>query len=317
MLRFHTVGGKRTSIAALSGLSLFCIGLAGAPKYRDWSPPQNLGSAINSPAEDFGPAISKNGLSLYFTSTRPGGLGGEDLWVARRSKKDGPWTTPVNLGPILNTDANERSPALSRNGHHLYFATNRPGGSGGIDIWVSWRHDTHDDLAWQAPVNLGPQLNSAATDAGPTSWENDDGGIPLLFLASNRPGGAGALDIYVSRLTASGTFGVPDLVAELNGNTNDLTPFLRHDGLEIIISSARPGGSGAQDLWVSTRDDPADAWSTPEHLGPVLNSSGNDNFPALTSDGETLLFSSDRPGGAGGTDIYVSTRSKRGRAHKN
>jgi Tol biopolymer transport system component len=302
-------------MAAVAGLGLLCIRLAGAPGYREWSPAENL-AVLNSSAEDFAPAISKNGLSLYFTSTRPGGFGGEDLWVARRSRRDGPWATPVNLGPILNTDANERSPALSRNGHHLYFATTRPGGSGGFDIWVSWRHDTHDDLGWQPPVNLGPQLNSAATDAGPAYWENDDGGIPLLFLASNRPGGPGGLDIYVSQLTATGTFGAPALVAELNGASNDLTPGIRHDGLEILFASARAGGVGAQDLWVSTRDEAGDAWTTPEHLGPAINSSFNDNFPVLSADRETLFFSSDRPGGSGGQDIYVSSRSKRGRAHK-
>ena len=174
---------------------------------------------------------------------------------------DDPWGQPVNLGSIINTAANERSPGLSRDGHHLFFATTRPGGSGGFDIWVSWRHDTRDDFGWQTPVNLGAQFNSAATDAGPAYFENDDAGVPLLFLASNRPGGAGGLDIYVSELTASGSFGPPVLVNELSGAANDLTPGVRHDGLEIIIASNRAGTIGAQDLWVSTRNAVGDPWS--------------------------------------------------------
>ena len=238
-------------MALLAGLGLWSVYLGAAPMYSDWSQPTNLGPSVNSAAQDFAPHVSKNGLSLYFASTRPGGLGGEDLWVSKRTSTDDPWEPPVNLGSTINTDANERSPGLSRDGHYLYFATTRPGGSGGFDIWVSWRHDTRDDFGWQPPVNLGAQLNSPATDAGPAYFENDDAGVPLLFLASNRAGGAGGLDIYVSELTASGLFGPPVLVDELSGAFNDLTPGVRHDGLESD-HRIQPGGSfGAQDLWVS------------------------------------------------------------------
>ena len=119
------------------------------------------------------------------------------------------------------------------------------------------------------------------------------------------------MDIYVSELTASGLFGPPVLVNELSGAANDLTPAVRHDGLEIIIASNRVGTIGAQDLWVSTRKAVGDPWSAPVNLGAAINSSFNDNFPSLSSDRETLFFSSDRPGGSGGSDIYISTRSKR------
>jgi Tol biopolymer transport system component len=310
-MAFRTFRGIHTGLALLTGLGLWSVDLGAGPKYSDWSPATNLGSGVNSAAEDFAPHISKNGLSLYFASTRPGGLGGEDLWVSKRSSIEAPWGEPMNLGSILNSDANERSPGLSRDGRHLYFATTRPGGSGGFDIWVSWRHDTRDDLGWQTPVNLGAQFNSVATDAGPAYFENDEAGVPLLFLASNRAGGAGGLDIYVSELTASGSFGPPVLVNELSGALNDLTPGVRHDGLELFIASNRLGSIGAQDLWVSSRGTAGDPWLAPVNPGPALNSSGNDNFPSVSSDRETLFFSSDRPGGSGGLDIYVSTRSKR------
>jgi Tol biopolymer transport system component len=307
---FRTFRIKNTSGSLLAGSALLSAYLCAAPGYSDWSAPVNLGPSVNSPAEDFAPHTSKNGLSLYFASTRPGGLGGEDLWVSKRARTDDPWGTPVNLGSIINTVANERSPSLSRDGRHLYFATTRPGGSGGFDIWVSWRHDTHDDFGWQPPLNLGAQFNSAGTDAGPAYFENDDAGVPVLFLASNRAGGAGGLDIYVSELTASGSFGPPALVNELSGAFNDLTPGVRHDGLEVFVASNRQGSIGAQDLWVSARTAVGDLWPTPVNLGLAVNSSFNDNFPSVSSDRESLFFSSDRPGGSGGLDIYVSTRSK-------
>jgi Tol biopolymer transport system component len=314
-MEFRTFRTKHTSVALVAGLGLLAVYLTAAPVYSDWSMPTNLGPAVNSAAEDFAPHISKTGLSLYFASTRPGGLGGEDLWVSKRASSDDPWGQPVNLGSTINTAANERSPGLSRDGHYLYFATTRPGGSGGFDIWVSWRHDKGDDFGWQTPVNLGSQFNSVGTDAGPAYFENDDGGVPILFLASNRAGGAGGLDIYVSRLTAGGSFGPPVLVNELSGALNDLTPGVRHDGLEVIIASNRAGSIGAQDLWVSTRNTVGDLWSAPVNLGSALNSSFNDNFPSLSSDREALFFSSDRPGGSGGSDIYTSLRSKRNGPH--
>ena len=310
-MEFRTFRTRPTGVALLAGFGLWSVYLAAAPSFSDWSSPINLGLVVNSAAEDFAPHISKDGLTLYFASTRPGGFGGEDLWISRRASKDGPWNPPVNLGTIINTDANERSPALSRDGHHLFFATTRGGGSGGFDIWVSWRHDTRDDFGWQAPVNLGTQFNSAATDAGPSYFDNDDAGIPLLFLASNRPGGAGGLDIYVSELTANGSFGPPVLVKELSEVANDLTPTVRRDGIEIIIASTREGAIGAQDLYVSTRTAEGDPWLAPVNLGPIINSIFNENFPSLSSDRETLFFSSDRTGGSGGYDIYMSTRSKR------
>lgn len=301
---------KLASATVLAAFGLFSVYSAASPMYSDWSEAVNLGQVVNSTANDFAPHISKNGLSLYFASTRPGGFGGEDLWVSQRAGRDDPWGPPVNLGPTINTGSLERSPALSRDGHLLFFATDRPGGFGGLDIWFSWRAHTRDDFGWQPPVNLGEAINTSATDAGPNYFENDDVGIPLLFLASNRPGGAGGLDIYVSELATNGTFAPPVPVNELNGPALDLTPGIRFDGLEIVIASNRAGTIGGADLWFSTRETVGDSWSVPVNLGPAVNSASGETFPSLSSDREALFFDSGRPGGFGGSDLYVSTRTK-------
>jgi hypothetical protein len=79
------------------------------------------------------------------------------------------WGEPQNLGPTINTASVETVPALSRDGHWLFFnAFNRPGGFGGFDIWASYRDNVHDDFAWQTPVNLGPGVNSPVNDVGPS-----------------------------------------------------------------------------------------------------------------------------------------------------
>src|SRR6266550_3774260 len=134
-------------------------------KFTDWSTPTNLGPAVNSSFSDGGPAVSKNGLSLYFQSVRPGGgaLGEADLYVSQRSSVGDPWGPPVNLF-VLNSASTDQAPALSRDGHYLFFATDRPGGRGGLDIWVSRREPTHDDFAWGIPVSI-TEINSLANDA--------------------------------------------------------------------------------------------------------------------------------------------------------
>ena len=164
-----------------------------AQRYSDWSAPTNLGPTVNSAFMDRGPAISKDELSLYFASTRPGGFGGEDIYVSQRETRDGEWGPPLNLGPIINTTAGEMVPAFSRDGHYLFFASSRPGGFGAVDIWVSRREDTHDDFAWQTAENLGAGVNSASLDAGPNYFENDDVGVPQLYFSSSRPDGPGIL----------------------------------------------------------------------------------------------------------------------------
>ena len=282
-----------------------------AQKYSDWSAPINLGPIVNSTATDRGPAISKDGLSLYFASTRlSGSFGGEDIYVSQRESQDSEWGPPVNLGPIINTTANEMVPAFSRDGHLMFFATNRPFGFGGLDIWVSRREHTHDDFGWQPPENLGAGVNSTSIDAGPSYFDNDEVGVPQLYFNSNRLGGPGISNIYVSEQAADGSFGAASLVPELSSLGETSRSSIRHDGREIFFNSNRPGSINTFDLWVATRETVFDAWSEPINLGATLNSGPLDVHPYISSDRETLFFASTRPGGFGSTDLYMSTRTK-------
>ena len=285
-----------------------------AQKYSDWSAPINLGPAVNSTAMDRGPAISKDGLSLYFASSRlEGGFGLEDIYVSQRETRDSEWGPAANLGPTINTAASEMVPAFSRDGHLMFFASNRVDGSfGGVDIWVSRREDTHDDFGWQPPENLGAGVNSLALDEGPSYFENEEGGVPQLYFASagTRPGGPGIQAIYVSEQTADGSFGPAVLVTELLSTGGTARPSIRHDGLELFFTSGRPGSMGTMpDLWVATRETVFDIWSQPINLGSPLNTELVDVHAFISADRETLFFASNRPGG-GPTDIYMSTRTK-------
>jgi Tol biopolymer transport system component len=312
MKRHARVARLRVPLVALAALLLLAIAASApsaAPTYTGWSAPVNLGAAINTSASEGGPALTADGLSLYFHSGRPGGFGSRDLWVAHRATLDAAWGTPVNLGPTINSAAGQEAPALTPDGHWLFYAdNNRPGGFGDNDIWASWRPNTADDLGWQTPVNLGPTINTSSSDYGP-SYVEGDGGAPKLYFGSQRPGGAGMSDIYVSERQADGSWAPPTRVPELGDVANDTRPTVRHDGLEIYIQTDRAGGSGLTDVWGATRPSTGAPWSTPVNLGPVANSATSEFAPFLTADGRSLLFSSSRAGGFGNTDLYVMTRA--------
>ena len=183
-------------------------------------------------------------------------------------------------------------------------------GLGGDDIWASWRTNIHDDFGWQPPINLGEGVNTDTFDAGATFFENEQAGAPLLLFGSRRLGGLGGEDIYMSAQTADGSFGAATLVRELSSAQSDRRPTLRFDGLEIIFFSDRPGSLGGADLWASTRESIFDTWSMPVPLGPSINSPWNAAPSYLSSDGRLLFMTSDRPGGFGSGDLYVTIRER-------
>jgi Tol biopolymer transport system component len=300
----------KTEITIITLSMLAGVSFAAGPRYSDWSEPVNLGPVINTASNDQHPALSKDGLSLYFTSSRPDGFGADDLWVSQRASVDDPWGPPQNLGAVINTSGVDFAPAFSRDGHWLFFHTDRPGGFGGLDIWASYREHVQDDFDWQPPINLGAGVNSPSDDAGPTFVQDDENGSITLYFTSNRPGVAGAADIFSAGMNPDGSFGPALIVPELSSPGRDTRTAMRHDGLEIIFQSDRTGSVGSGDLWVSTRATTLETWSTPVNVGPSVNTIYFDGAPALSADGETLLFYSNRPGGFGANDLYMSTRHK-------
>ncbi|MCL4522688.1 MAG: hypothetical protein M1453_01385 [Acidobacteria bacterium] len=279
-------------------------------QYSDWSAAVNLGPTINTSSLDQGPTISKDGLSLYFHSSRPGGFGGTDIWVTQRPSVDAPWGAPQNLGPNINTASNESAPELSLDGHRMYFHSDGPGGFGTSDIYVSRRHNKRDDFGWRPAENLGSTVNTAAQEQQPCIFEDDATGVTTLYFTSNRPGGPGGLDIYASTLQADETFGWAVLVVELSSPFNDRGPGIRRDGLEIFFPSNRPGTFGFDDLWVAMRASTSDPWSVPVNVGPAVNTVSQEAQPFLSFDGTALYFNTVPLSGAGGFDLWVATRTK-------
>ncbi len=210
-----------------------------------WNEPVNLGSIINSSNRERGARLSDDNLSLFFHSNRPGGSGGMDLHIATRPTKNDAWGVPVNLGPTVNSSANDASASVSADGLELYFHATRSGGLGGADLYVTSRSTIHQD--WGEPMNLGATVNSPANEYAPNISPD---GFTLHF-SSTRSGGYGSTDMWmVRRTTIDADWGeVINLGQRVNSSSADNAPAFSADGSMLYFQSNRSGGSGDWDLW--------------------------------------------------------------------
>jgi hypothetical protein len=307
---------RRIVLSIVVGL-LALASAAYGKTFGAWGTPVNAesvsgaSSELNTQYNDGCPIQSPDGLSLYIASNRPGGLGGQDLWVAHREEPVGPYGAPVNLGAPVNSAVDDFCPSPTR-GRRLFFVSARSGGCGGPDIYVT-RLDL--DGEWRTPENLGCSINSAAGEASPSLFIND-AGQSVLYFSSTRPGGfeAGGTD---SDIYFSVEFGPAQLAPGLNTANEDTRPNVGKDGLEVVFDSTRPGGlSAAPDIWTATRATDSSGWSAPIHLDAPINTAASESRASLSWNGLTMVFGSTRPGsepdpngGPTAADVYIVTRA--------
>jgi len=171
---------------------------------REWGRATNLGPLVNTAAFEAFPTPSPDGNTLYFNRSTTFDSQDSDIWVASRPDAHSPWAAPQRLGTPVNGPRAEFSPSISTDGLSLYFATDREGNFGSIDIWVSTRKSAAE--AWELPRNLGPNINAAgAVTLAPFITSNNR----ALYFMSARPDPSSAspctprtcferLDLYVA-----------------------------------------------------------------------------------------------------------------------
>ncbi|RHX82329.1 OmpA family protein [Leptospira yasudae] len=225
------------------------------------------------------------------------------------------------FGQPLNTQNDEYNPIISPDGKYVVFQSNRPGGEGGMDLWISENvryMDKEIPAEWTKPVNMNQNIReelrrpSVPGVRKPNLFNSNafEGGVSILFDANHAPSeiyftstintavgrtGFEGLNIYKTvKDKKTGRWTDPEHLNEINSNFNEKMPAISPDGNFLIFSSDRPGGYGDFDLWISVRNTKNGTWSQPKNLGAPLNSSESDILPFIHQDGEQLYFSSNR-----------------------
>ena len=284
--------------------------------YGEWSSPINVGPPVNTEYNDTYAILSRDELTMYFTSDRPEGLGGDDLWFATRESADAPWGEPQNMR-ALNTSALDSLAVLSSDEHVMFFHSTRPGGCGAGDIWMTRRHNRRSQ-EWQPPTKWDvcsirpqrkPHLFSSRTlkpDKSRCSTAATASPSRRLRRLCERRGRR--------RLLRAGSAG-----AGIQQPQARYAHFHKERWPGGVHHIEPDGGQGLIDIWTSTRETLSDMWSTPVDLPSPVNSASDDGSPWLSRDGTTLYFFSTRALGYGKRDIWCTTRVKmpRGEQHSN
>jgi outer membrane protein OmpA-like peptidoglycan-associated protein len=257
---------------------------------------ENLGKSINTHFHDYSPLVSEDGNTMIFTSNRTedmqvkSGLNYEDIYISRRTGAG--WTTPEKISPEINIKYNDAAASLSPDGTTLFLYYEEGGG----DIYTS----TFDGRKWSKPAPLNRNINH------PNFWETSacisaDG--KKLFFTSNRPGGQGELDIYVSELDKNGQWGkAVNLGPTVNTPMHEDSPFIHHDGKTLFFSSDGHPTMGSNDIFKTELVN--GTWTKPANMGFPINSIEYDGFFTLSPDKKTGYFSALRNDGNGSADIY-------------
>jgi hypothetical protein len=257
--------------------------------------PQIVEELAAAGADDDKPTLTSDRLEIYFLSTRDGGPGSGDVWRAGRTKAGDPWNAPTLVGEV-STASHEKSPAVSGDGLTLWVASDRAGGQGGLDIWVSTRLDRTS--AWSTPVPV-PELNSTGDEIPRPPGE---GGL-VMPLAVRPPSSSEYQIDFAARASAVDAWITPVARAEIDTANTDVDGFLSDDGLVLHFSSDRQK-KGDQDLFIGRRADTAGEFGAFAPI-PELNSSHDDRDPWLSPGATEIYFSSDR---SGTLKIYRATR---------
>jgi len=279
----------------IRGGGLFLVLVALALFSQDVVGPTNLGAVVNSKYSEIAPIVSADGKTLYFTSDRPGGLGGQDGWMSK--KVAGEWGEPENMGAPFNTEMNEGPDCFTVDEQTMYFTCcNRPDGVGMCDICVTYREGDK----WSEPKNLGPPIN---TKYGEYNASISPDGKELYFV-STRPDGLGGYDIWVSHKQPDGSWGEPEnLGPVINTPENEIYVFMHFDGVTLYFSSDGHGGLGSSDIFMSRKT--PQGWTRPVNLGPTVNSPDKDIYFTIPASGDLAYFSSNRSDSLGLEDIYA------------
>jgi outer membrane protein OmpA-like peptidoglycan-associated protein len=264
---------------------------------------QNLGGNVNSSWGDYSPVLSADQNTLFFTSRRPETTGSqkdedgnymEDIYMSTKTNTG--WSKAVNIGQPINTEWHEATVGLSPDGQTILIYKDDMGDG---NIYST----SLDGDKWSKPIKLNENINSKYWE--PSAFISADGS--KIYFASDRPGGYGGRDLYVSKREFDGDWEkAVNMGPVINTAYDEDAPFIHPDGITLSFSSNDHKSMGGFDIFSSflLADD---VWSEPVNVGYPINTTDDDIFYVISPDSKTAYFSSFREGGLGEKDNYMAT----------
>lgn len=262
-----------------------------------------LGSTVNSSYADYGPVLSADQNSLFFTSRRPQakdtlkdseGNYPEDIFMSSRTKTG--WSTAQNIGFPINTESNEAIVGISPDGQVILIYKD-DNGDGNIYSTIL------DGDVWATPAKLNDNINSKHWE--PSAFISADGNT--IYFTSNRPGGLGGRDLYTSKRTAEGDWAsAVNMGPNINTPFDEDAPFIHPDGITFLFSSNGHSTMGGFDIFTSLLSDDG-TWSEPMNVGHPINTTDDDIYYEVSPDSRKAYFTSFRADGSGEKDNYMAT----------
>ncbi|HXB40765.1 MAG TPA: OmpA family protein [Bacteroidia bacterium] len=264
---------------------------------------QNLGSTVNSTYADYSPVLSADQKTIFFTSRRQNSKGGqkdvegnyfEDIYMSNKTSTG--WSNAINIGAPINTEGNEASVGISPDGQTILIYKDDKGDG---NIYST----TLNGDVWTAPVKLNENINSKYWE--PSAFFSADGNT--LYFTSNRPGGYGGRDLYISKKTPVGDWAkAVNMGAAINTPYDEDAPFIHADGTTFSFSSNAHNTMGGFDIFTSILSNDS-IWSEPMNVGYPINTTDDDIFYVISPNGLNAYFSSFRNEGFGEKDNYIAT----------
>jgi Tol biopolymer transport system component len=253
-----------------------------------------LVGGIESSSTEGGLRLTPDELTAYFWSSRSGGPGSIDLYVATRGATNLAFGNVLLLN-VVNSPGTQYDPTVTGDALTLMFGSNRASDAGLNDLFMASRAAASVDFSNASPISI---LNTSGfSDEQP--FVLPDGSE--IYFASNR---TGSFELYRAFATG-GQFGAPAAIAELNGAAgNNEHPAVTADDLTLVFSSTRSGGQGSNDIWMADRANAAATFGAAVNLTSI-NTSSKDIPDWLSEDRCRLYFHSDR---SGATHEYIATR---------
>ena len=252
-----------------------------------WSKAKGIDGDINSNFNEGAQNISQDGEWLVFTGCNfPEGMGSCDLFFSSLTKRG--WSTPENLGEPVNSEFWESSPCLSSDKRELYFSSNRPGGYGGKDIYVSKRMPNG---RWSEPENLGSKINTGGDESCPFIHADNQ----TMYFTSNGLTGYGGDDLFLARKQTDGSWdNIENLGYPINTTENEGSLVVAADGKTAYYASDRPDTRGGLDIYTFEMREDIRPNKTLWVQGKVFDSTTKEGLPSAVElidivSGQTLV----------------------------